>query len=183
MQTKDKIKQAFWETLKNNNNIDNITVKEVTSIAHINRSTFYNYYFDMNDLISEVEDEVINKLMENVTNYLKDNELTLESWTQLFKYLFLEYEDNIYFLLIKNNDVRLYHKLRSKFIPLMTSSGLIKNDIEHLDYLIAFMFNSISGLLIRWYENDKDISADELINLLTNLFKNGFYSYINDSVK
>ena len=59
-QTRKKIQNVFVELLTENR-IDRIKVSDITKTAHINRSTFYEYYQDVNSLLTDIEDELLSE--------------------------------------------------------------------------------------------------------------------------
>ncbi len=63
--TREKIWNAYISLLQENNE-DEITVKQVCSLAKVNRSTYYAYYFDLNDLILKKEDEMNRKILQEL---------------------------------------------------------------------------------------------------------------------
>ena len=60
--TKIKIKEAFLELYKIKN-FQRITVKDIYQKAYVAKTTFYHYYKNIVEVIEEIEDEVINKLI------------------------------------------------------------------------------------------------------------------------
>ena len=56
--TKENIKSAFWNLYKEKQ-IGKITVSELCKIAGYHRSTFYEYYQDIYDVLEEIESELI----------------------------------------------------------------------------------------------------------------------------
>ncbi len=56
-QTKELIKNTFMSLLEHKNFIQ-ITVTEICKIAKINRGTFYLHYYDINDVLDEILDEL-----------------------------------------------------------------------------------------------------------------------------
>lgn len=60
--TKIKIKEAFLELYKIKS-FQRITVKDICQKMYVARTTFYHYYKNIVEVIEEIEDEVINKLI------------------------------------------------------------------------------------------------------------------------
>ncbi|MCR4724483.1 MAG: TetR/AcrR family transcriptional regulator [Clostridia bacterium] len=58
IRTKKAIRAAFAQLLSEKDLVD-VTVTEIAGCAQINRKTFYNYYRNTEDLISEIENEAI----------------------------------------------------------------------------------------------------------------------------
>ena len=55
--TKKILRECLFRLLSEKS-IDEITVKELTESADVNRSTFYFYYKDINDMIRQIQDEI-----------------------------------------------------------------------------------------------------------------------------
>ena len=58
--TRKKIDRVYIEHLKSTNGTV-LTVKEICEKAHINRSTFYTYYKDADDMRNQIEDRLVNQ--------------------------------------------------------------------------------------------------------------------------
>ncbi|MEA4921180.1 MAG: TetR-like C-terminal domain-containing protein [Clostridiaceae bacterium] len=58
IKTKKAIRNAFAELLSEKD-INNITIKEISDAADINRKTFYNYYNGVYQIVEEIEDEIV----------------------------------------------------------------------------------------------------------------------------
>lgn len=77
-QTKKNLMQAFWRCYEKKP-FTEVTVKSVTQIAGYNRSTFYQYFDNMNDLMEQAEDELLKHLKqiadETIATELSENSL------------------------------------------------------------------------------------------------------------
>ena len=62
LRTKKNIRQAFLRLLAEKN-ISQITIKELSDLADINRKTFYMYYSNIEEILFELEDELVQKLV------------------------------------------------------------------------------------------------------------------------
>ena len=62
LRTKKNIHQAFLQLLSEKS-LSQITVKELSEHADINRKTFYMYYSNIEDILAELEDELVLKLV------------------------------------------------------------------------------------------------------------------------
>ena len=57
--SKESLKNSLIGLMKEKP-VNNITVKELVSVADLNRSTFYNYYCDIPDMLEKLETELYN---------------------------------------------------------------------------------------------------------------------------
>ncbi len=65
--TKRNIVNAFVE-LRAKKPIEKITVKELTNLACINKATFYRHYKDIYDLSEDIENELIDNCLAEISN-------------------------------------------------------------------------------------------------------------------
>ncbi|MCD7805820.1 MAG: TetR/AcrR family transcriptional regulator [Lachnospiraceae bacterium] len=64
--TRESITNAFLE-LRSRRPLEKITVKELCEKAMINKSTFYSHYTDVYDLSEQLENEVVESVLSNLT--------------------------------------------------------------------------------------------------------------------
>ncbi len=65
--TKLQLKEAFFK-IAENKLLFEITVNELCDKAYLSRTTFYNYYQDMNEFMREIENEVLINIKKAVEN-------------------------------------------------------------------------------------------------------------------
>jgi AcrR family transcriptional regulator len=68
-QTRENLIQAFWG-LYRQKKIEHITIKNITTRAGYNRSTFYEYFVDIYDLLNQFEDSLLEYLKEQILDSL-----------------------------------------------------------------------------------------------------------------
>ena len=87
--TKKLLKESFIE-LMSEKQIKDITVKDLTEHADLNRGTFYLHYLDIYDLLNQLEDEVIENvsMMIQDFNFRNSNQSTYLLLEQLFEYIY-----------------------------------------------------------------------------------------------
>ena len=59
IKTKEKIRNAFVESLKEDGSLANISVTKLVKKADISRSTFYTHYESIYDIAKELQDETL----------------------------------------------------------------------------------------------------------------------------
>ena len=60
-ETKQALIQAFWK-LYREKRIEKITVGEIAAVAGYNRSTFYEYFYDVPDVLQQIEDCILDEM-------------------------------------------------------------------------------------------------------------------------
>ncbi len=64
LKTKESIRTAFAEMVKEKQDLNKITVTELVRRANINRSTFYLHYSDIYDIAAELEHSLMSSILE-----------------------------------------------------------------------------------------------------------------------
>lgn len=84
--TKCAIRNAFLQ-LRSRKPLEKITVKELSTLANINKATFYLHYHDIYDLSETLERDVVQSCLDGIKqpeNIFKDNRSFVKELTQTF---------------------------------------------------------------------------------------------------
>ena len=73
-ETRNKLIDAFI-ALTNRKTLDHISISELTTLAQINRGTFYLTYEDFNDFILSIEKELLTGFKKTIFDHTKDKKL------------------------------------------------------------------------------------------------------------
>lgn len=170
--TRQKFEDAFWE-LAAEKPISKIAVSEIAKRAGYNRSTFYEYFEDTDDLLVCVEKKLLDEARMIVCQILPENEFL----SDLFRIFFTAMNEKIYILMGANGDPGFLTKVRSELIPFIAEYLPIPTNIPDFDYLVSFVNSSMFGLLQHWREKGKDISEEEICALMQKLVLPGLRAY------
>ena len=110
--TRRVIRQCLTELLKTKR-IQDITVREISEKADINRGTFYLHYRDIFDLMEQIENELLEEL-EDVLNHFKASDLLSNPalvFTRVFQ-LVKENSDMVSILIGQNGDINFVNRLK-----------------------------------------------------------------------
>lgn len=66
--TKKALRDALFQCLKTKQ-LQDITVKEISETANLNRATFYKHYRDCFDLLEQIENEMLNDFRELIESH------------------------------------------------------------------------------------------------------------------
>lgn len=173
--TRENLIDAFW-SLYCQKKIDHISIKEITDNAGYHRSTFYEYFVDIYDLLNQVEESLLADIMEKALNSLtvKQNEDVLQGLADMYeskgKYLSV--------LLGENGDPFFSKKLKGVLRPILTETfGLSENDI-HTAYIFEFGFSAILSTIAYWYQSNKNLPSHELVVLIRLMLMKGVFPMI-----
>lgn len=94
--TKNAIKQAFIKLLAEKE-LERITIQDITTLADVNRGTFYLHYEDKYILLSDLEDEILASLADEIgTSKLVMQDSNLEDFAKNFSKKILKISFFIY---------------------------------------------------------------------------------------
>ncbi len=165
--TKRNLTQAFWELYKVKR-IEKITVREITAKAGYNRSTFYEYYTDVHDVLEQLEDSLLPNLSElpppNVTTLPKE---AIDTYLLLFE----AHSEYFRVLLGANGDARFAARLKNG-VKARVVAALSECDAQ-TDYLLELILSAMIGVLVHWYERGQDYPKAELMRLIGGFFEKG----------
>ncbi len=180
-----KLLRESLESLLRDKSLDDITVKEICEHASINRVTFYDHYFNKeelhNEIISQIEHDIIKEFKKDKSIYYLD-----KNYKKILRKL-VDYFDNNrkhFNIFLSNPKNRLLftsqlHKYFMKYLRKGIKVNDNKIDKKEIDNQILIKSQFISGALIYsfswWLKDGFDISKEEFLkhicNLLDDLFK------------
>lgn len=149
--------------------LDKITVQAITRKAGYNRSTFYQYFFDVYDLLDFIEQDTIEYIIQNRKDERKvDSDIFLENLVTLYndrkiyvEALMGDYGINRFLMKLMNS--------MNEIIPELN----IPDDDPLKAYRIQYRISTSLSLFRLWIKRGKDLSVDELLQLVWNLYLNG----------
>ena len=164
LRTRKLIMDAFME-LSGKKEFKDITVKDITAEAMINRATFYYHFEDIYDLLEKVLSEVL--LVNLDCDYFQDNELNEESLVKIFlaitnfqKSLSTRchrgYEDTIARIIREQLEVVFYKMLLNQ---------CNKEADDALRITAVILSWGIYGASVEWRRDDKGMTPEEFIKL------------------
>lgn len=163
LRTRKLIMDAFME-LSGKKEFKDITVKDITNEAMINRATFYYHFEDIYDLLDKVLSEV---LMINLDCHrYEENGINEESITSIFLAItnfqnslsnrcHRGYEDTIARIIREQLEI-IFYKMLSKQNP--GEEGVLKITAVMLSW-------GIYGASVEWRRSSEHISPDKFIKL------------------
>jgi AcrR family transcriptional regulator len=146
-------------TLLQKKSIKEITVRELSDLVDINRSTFYLHYADIYDLLEKTEQNLLAQL----TTAVNEKWETPETPTHFFEFLeqtFTILSENAKLcsaLMGPNGDIAFLRTIESIFhekgIRTLRSFAPAELREQDLQYAISFALAGCMGLVERWLKN------------------------------
>ena len=172
----EKTRQAFIDVfceLYSQKPIEKISVQDIANKAGYNRSTFYQYFADIYELLDSVESDLLSYMKEELTN-MKASTHSIQNALNC-----MENSKHISVLKALLGDYGSVHFLErlKREIPF---DGLDLNFQEYnflKPYLIEFYISTSLSLFRLWIRQEKDLSSEEFFKLVDTLYKNGITPY------
>lgn len=163
--TRRLLRQCITELLKEKK-IQDITVREISDMADINRGTFYLHYKDVFDLMEQIESELLDEL-EDVLKRHRPGEL-LSKPSAIFKEVYslvLENSDIVSILIGDNGDLnfvnRLNDILRERCLKDWMDRFRAKDSIS-FDAYYSFIVAGCIGIVQYWLSSQMKESPEQL---------------------
>ena len=177
IRTRKAIRDAFCSMIMEMDYPD-ITIKELTQRAMINRNTFYLHYESMDALLRELQEEIAGEFIEKQVSYTKMADIR-RMIRVFFEYMATQspLQDRLlcsgsyrFFYDRVNQQVMGHRKLMNR--------GAFGLD-EASENIIFTYYGSITAVLYRqWVADGKKLSLEEVIQLATKLICEGMSSVV-----
>ena len=164
LRTKKNIRQAFLHLLSEKS-LSQITVKELSNLADINRKTFYMYYSNIEDIFAELEDELVLKLVHVFEKELFQKEM-------FNSYYFFEnlnhtiQEDIDLYRILNHSDLlpHLIQRAKNALIEVFFRKYNISADSDNERYILyaEYAASGILSMYTKWFSRDFHMSLEEL---------------------
>lgn len=177
----EAIYDAFFLVLKEKD-LEKITVSDVIKRAGIVRSTFYNHYENIPDLVTAIEDRTISDIFTLMDTFHPDNDwdmcksyyLTICEYTMTNPFLanlLRSPRGDAFF----EKTVTMFHRYVKKVTQTTSPSHHSK---EELSYMIACTIGSTIGVLHKWAKDNFQTPPEDIADILTRAFTAGMLPYI-----
>ena len=176
LRTKKNIHQAFLQLLSEKS-LSQITVKELSDLADINRKTFYMYYSNIEDIFAELEDELVLKLVHVFEKELFQKEM-FDSYS-FFENLNRTIQEDIDLYRILNHSDLLPHliqRAKNALIEVFFRKYNIPADSDNERYILyaEYAASGILSMYTKWFSSDSHMSLEELTRTAAEITLYGF---------
>lgn len=178
-ETRQNIIDAYWQLIMSDT-VNKITVKMIAERAGYNRGTFYSYFLDIEDLQSQIEDE----LLPSEESFEKLREATISKNSKEILDVFMQIEDSVgiklSFLLGPSGSLSFQCKFKEslksliiKYLPLD-----LNVDDKTIDYKTEMLCGLFYETINYWYRSgNKVFKNEEMISLMMDTIFYGVVGY------
>jgi AcrR family transcriptional regulator len=172
-QTKQNLMEAFWQ-LYCKEGIEKVSVKEITAKAGYNRSTFYEYFTDVYDVLEQIENSLLPSPQDLPPLKLDNSSATplpIDTVINIYE------KNRKYFVVLlgENGDPSFQSKLK-RSVKDMLKNKLVTEGIGdnfELDFTLEYILSAMIGVLSYWFSLDTIPPRDRLLELMYELTHNG----------
>ncbi len=174
--TKKALRDALLSLLETKS-INEISVTELTTLADVNRATFYFYYTDLIDMLTQIQNETYHTFSQ-VVNESDSAITTIEGFTAYAENLLVyckEHESLVKFIINNDTNNQLYKQIQQLMIHNIPNS----KDTFSLDnparYSTNYILNAMVGIMIDWMGEGMKIPPHDLAEFCAHIYLNGLY--------
>lgn len=152
--TKRQLRQALLELmLRRGLSLNDISIRELTETADVNRGTFYLHYRDIHDLYDQLKDEMIGEFQAILDSHRSDRMKGDMRQLLCDAFQFISENSDLCLVLLRSGDTvflsRLFEAIRPK--ARLEWEALFGRKGDHLyDYYYSFVTYGCVGLLREW---------------------------------
>ena len=174
--TKKLLTQALTELLQKKQ-VNEITVKELTDLADMNRGTFYMYYKDIFDMLEKIEDELFQKLdvIAQTHEHGDPTQQVKPILLDLFRFI-EENQEMCRVLLSPNGDMnflhRLYEAIRERSLEIWKDQMGSLGEKE-FDYRYSFVIFGCAGMIRAWVNRNCQETDMQMAELADRMIRRG----------
>lgn len=174
--TRRCIIDTYWKLLMNK---EKLSVISVSAAAAVNRSTFYEYFLDMDDLREKAEIQ----LLEDVKNKISEVfplgfPMSLKTFAIQYAEILEDEGEKLFYIISSGSNPSFVEKLTEFFSPIFCRLFGLSPEMPGYEYTLAFGVSAISAILAKWYKEDKPVSLDELLYNCYWLVSSGVFGFV-----
>lgn len=174
--TRQQLRHCLAVLLKEKK-IQDITVREITEMADLNRGTFYLHYKDVFDLLDTVELDLLDTLDETLQKYQAYD--LQQKPSMIFADLFVCVQENaemVNILLGENGDLNFVNQIKSRVREKCLKDWMElfrSQDSQLFDAVYAYIVSGFLGLVTYWLQNGMKESPDKLAEIAQQIMLTG----------
>lgn len=190
IKTLENIRNGFSLCI-NQKKFSAITVKDITTAAKVNRSTFYKYYIDKYHLRDSLIKSTLEELSADITLesfHLEHNRVNI-SLDILSKQLQFMYDHKEWYLILWNKNTELYvydemlhifeRRTRENLRTLLNETENTEIHLTEKQELFVRLFaNSAMTTVKWWYEYAPNLSSKDVSQIIINNIKYGIRAFL-----
>ncbi|MBQ8081283.1 MAG: TetR family transcriptional regulator C-terminal domain-containing protein [Clostridia bacterium] len=174
--TKKLLTQALTQLLQQKA-VKDITVKELTDLADMNRGTFYLYYRDVFDMLEQIENELFETFDNIVLSHDKESVIGQSKPMMLDLFSFIEDNQEMCRVLLgPNGDMMFFQRMNEVIRDKCRKDWLSLREPQQegeFDYHYSFVISGCLGLIRAWVSRFCSEPAIRMAEMADTLIRRG----------
>lgn len=161
--TKTLLTQGLMQLMEEKD-IRDISVRELSDLADINRGTFYLHYKDIYDLLDKIEDELFTEFNGIINRHLTSDFQVLAPQSTLEDiFTFLEKHREVARVMVgPHGDLAFVNRLKNLVKEHMDSIAVLRDSACEYVYTEAFIVSGCIGVIETWLNHPTPRSPKEM---------------------
>ena len=172
--TKKILRECLFRLLSEKS-IDEITVKELTESADVNRSTFYFYYKDINDMIRQIQDEIYSVFEKDVIapEASFDSPDDIAAYILRFLYFCRDNAQICKFVISNDPNNNLTNKIKAALMERLPDTRAVFPAADARYYLTTFAVAACWQTSLEWLYDGMKVSPEDMAKFLSSAYFGG----------
>lgn len=170
--TKKLLRQSLTELMLEKD-FNDITIRDITERADLNRGTFYLHYSDPFDLLHQIEAEVLDHIQGTIDAWLSSGTQSFEYEMEPLFYPIVEYayENRLLFQCLLENKASSDFFTQLQTLIQKNGHEIVKSrypkaDPNTCEYYFSFITYGLNGTLLHWLQQDCSLSCKDLSHMI-----------------
>jgi AcrR family transcriptional regulator len=175
--TKKRIRDGLLDLMRQKP-IQDISVRELTDHIDLNRGTFYFHYRDIYDLLSQIEDDLINQLQEVISPHNTEDDPL-----KILENLFIFLKENADFgsiILGSGGDMAFVERVKQAVAETLIqnwgSKTFGQSPIE-LEFFDTYLINGFLGIVQLWYRTNMERPPHDMALFASQIITGSFAAF------
>ena len=174
--TRRCIIDAYWKLLIEK---EKLSVISVSRAAAVNRSTFYQYFLDMDDLREQAETQMLEDVKEKISVVFPQGfPMSQKDFAIRYASILEDEGERLFYVISTGLNSGFVEKLTEYFSPIFCKLFGLSQDMPNYKCALVFTVSAISGLVSKWYKDGKPVSLDELLYNCYWLVSSGVFGFV-----
>ena len=169
-QTRQNLLDAFW-ALYETKPVNKITVNDVTNRAGYCRSTFYEYFHDIPEVLETWEDIIIGQCVGDISLLFPTT--TMEQIHESVENIHRVHGHQFEVLLVKNKNMDFYLKMKKTIVDAVYGFAKCREEDVYARYVLEFAVAGYLNSFMYWYESGQKTPLDETGTVIFTLLRHG----------
>ncbi len=155
--------------------IKDISVKELSDLVDINRSTFYLHYSDIYDMLAQIENELFvefNEILDRTMSHGSEHISSQATLLEIFSFLD-RHRDVARAMMGTHGDLAFVNRMKNLVKERLCYTLDARQTNYDFAYIEAFTVSGCIGVIETWLSHPDPKSPEEMSVMCSNLLTNG----------